>query len=187
MGAICPPIRRALIGAGGFLLLRGPLPEENIQKEDHLRPPRLRRRTVTENQPSSGEHSLVGAGLFGAICLPMSTPLIGAGSLLRLGGPLPEENLQKKHHLRQRRLRRSMAAHRASSSGEHSLTGVRVPGAVCPPMSTPLIGAGDFLRAAVLPPEESLPKDDHLRPQRLRRSSAVAPCLLLRPAFAPRS
>ena len=103
----------------------------------------------------------------------MSTPLIGAGSLLRLGGPLPEENLQKKHHLRQRRLRRSTAAHRASSSGEHSLTGVRVPGAVCPPMSTPLIGAGDFLRAAVLPPEESLPKDDHLRPQRLRRSSAT--------------
>ena len=102
----------------------------------------------------------------------MSTPLIGAGSLLRLGGPLPEENLQKKHHLRQRRLRRSTAAHRASSSGEHSLTGVRVPGAVCPPMSTPLIGAGDFLRAAVLPPEESLPKDDHLRPQRLRRSTA---------------
>ncbi|MPM99621.1 hypothetical protein SDC9_146813 [bioreactor metagenome] len=114
MGAICPPIRRALIGAGGFLLLRGPLPEENIQKEDHLRPPRLRRRTVTESQASSGEHSLPGVGLLGAICPPIRRALIGAGGFLLLRGSLPEENIQNEDHLRPLRLRRSTATHNAS-------------------------------------------------------------------------
>ena len=124
MGAICPPIRRALIGAGGFLLLRDPLPEENIQKEDHLRPPRLRRRTVTENQPSSGQHSFPGVELFGVIYPPIRRGLIGAGSFLLLRGPLPEENIQNEDHLRPLRLRRRTVTESQPNSGEHSLIGV---------------------------------------------------------------
>ena len=41
------------------LLLGGSLPEENIQKDDYLRPQRLRRSTAP-NTTSSGEHSLAG-------------------------------------------------------------------------------------------------------------------------------
>ena len=40
-------------------LLGGSLPEENIQKDDYLRPQRLRRSTAP-NTTSSGEHSLAG-------------------------------------------------------------------------------------------------------------------------------
>jgi len=53
----------------------------------------------------------------------------------------PEDILPKDHHLQPRRLRRSSAARRVSSSGEHSLSGVEVPGAVCLPTSAPLVGA----------------------------------------------
>ena len=45
---------------------------------------------------------------------------------------------------------------------------------------------GDFLRAGALSTEEIIRKDHHLRPLRLRRSSAAAPCILLRPTFALR-
>ena len=95
---------------------------------------------------SSGEHSLPGAGLAGAICLPVSTPLIGADDFLRLGAALPEEELPKDYHLRPLRLRRSTASHNVLSSGEHSLTGVDLAGAVCLSMNDALIGAGIFLR-----------------------------------------
>jgi len=40
-------------------------------------------------------------------------------------------------------------------------------------MSALLIGAGAHLRAAALQPEDNTPKDHHLRPPRLRRSSAT--------------
>ena len=107
------------------------------------------------------------------ICLPMSTWLIGAGSFLRLGGSLPEEIAQKNHHLRPQRLRRSSAVRRASSSGEHSLAGVDLAGTVCLPMSTWLIGAGSFLRLGGSLPEEIAQKNHHLRPRRLRRTTAA--------------
>lgn len=67
------------------------------------------------------------------VCPPMSAPLIGAGSFLRLRGPLPEENIQKDHHLRPQQLRRSSAARHASSSGEHSLARVQPPATRSPP------------------------------------------------------
>ena len=117
----------------------------------------------------------------------MSTRLIRADILLRAGASSPEENIQKDDYLRPQRLRRSTAARRASSSGEHSLTGVEIAGAVCLPASTRLIGADIFLRAGASSPEENIQKDDYLRPQRLRRSSVFPQCILLRPAFATRS
>ena len=117
-----------------------------MDKDEHLRSPRLRRSSATRNASSSGEHSLTGVEIAGTVCLPMSAWLIGAGSFLRLGGSLPEEIAQKNHHLRPQRLRRSSAVRRASSSGEHSLAGVDLAGAVCLPMSLPFIGAGSFLR-----------------------------------------
>ena len=61
-----------------------------MDKDEHLRSPRLRRSSATRNASSSGEHSLAGVDLAGAVCLPMSLPFIGAGSFLRLGGSLPE-------------------------------------------------------------------------------------------------
>ena len=94
---------------------------------------------------SSGEHSLPGAGLAGAICLPVSTPLIGADDFLRLGAALPEEKIPKNYHLRPLRLRRSSPARHALSSGKHSLPEADIAGTSPLPMSTPLIGAGDFL------------------------------------------
>ena len=139
----------ALAGADVYLRLGGSLPEENTQKDHHLRPPRLRRRTITENLLSSGEHSLTGAELAGAVCLPMSALLIGADCFLRLGVCLPEENTRKDDHLRPLRLRRSTITENLPSSGEHSLTGAELAGAVCLPMSTPLIGADDHLRLEV--------------------------------------
>ena len=62
-------------------------------------------------------------------CPPMSAPLIGVGGLLRLRGPLSEENIQKDHHLRPQQLRRSSAAHNAIYSGQHSLPGAELAGA----------------------------------------------------------
>ena len=41
-------------------LLGCSLPEEKIQKDDYLRPPRFHRSSVSRNTTSSGEHSLAG-------------------------------------------------------------------------------------------------------------------------------
>ena len=112
-----------------------------MDKDEHLRSPRLRRSSATRNASSSGEHSLTGVEIAGTVCLPMSAWLIGAGSFLRLGGSLPEEIAQKNHHLRPPRLRRSSASRNASSSGEHSLAGAELAGTPPLPMSGPLIGA----------------------------------------------
>ena len=114
-----------LVGVGSFLLLRNSSPEEIAPKYHHLRPRRLRRSTDTHNAACSGQHSLAGVGLHGAVCLPMSTPLIGADAHLREGTLLPEEITQNNHYLRPQRLRRSSATHHASSSGQHSLAGGR--------------------------------------------------------------
>ena len=46
-------------------LLGGSLPEENIQKDDYLRPLRLRRSSVARNASSSGEQSLAGTEIAG--------------------------------------------------------------------------------------------------------------------------
>ena len=78
---------------------------------------------------SSGEHSLSGADIAGTVCITINDSLIGAGSFLLLRASLPEEEIPKDHHLRPLRLRRSSPAHHALSSGEHSLAGVRLPGA----------------------------------------------------------
>ena len=93
----------------------------------------------------------------------------------------------KDHHLRPRRLRRSTATRKTSSSGQHSLPGVELAVAVCLPMSTPLIGAEGFLRLGVLSPEDNLPKDDHLRPTTASPEYGRPQNILLRPAFPPRS
>ena len=112
-----------------------------MDKDEHLRSPRLRRSSATRNASSSGEHSLTGVEIAGTVCLPMSAWLIGAGSFLRLGGSLPEEIAQKNHHLRPQRLRRSSAFRRAPASREHSLEGADLAGPPGPPQSLPPIGA----------------------------------------------
>ena len=145
-GAKLPPMSTPLIGAGDLLRLGAALPEDNIQKDDHLRPTRLRRSSASRNASSSGEHSLPGVELPGATPPPTSALLIGADAHLLLGAALPEENIQKDDHLRPTRLRRSSPDHQASSSGEHSLPGVELPGATPPPTSTPLFGADAVLR-----------------------------------------
>ena len=73
-----------LVGVGSFLLLRNSSPEEIAPKYHHLRPRRLRRSTDTHNAASSGEHSLTGVELAGAVCLPTSGALVGADDFLRL-------------------------------------------------------------------------------------------------------
>ena len=79
---------------------------------------------------------------------------------------MPEENIQKDHHLRQLRLRRISAAGKSMSSGEHSLAGTVIAG------TTPFSGKSS-------PPGRgcyaggNIPKDDHLRPWRLRRTTAA--------------
>ena len=47
-------------------------------KDNHLRPPRLRRTTAARHAASSGQHSLPGVELAGTPTLPMSTRLTGA-------------------------------------------------------------------------------------------------------------
>ncbi|MPN04625.1 hypothetical protein SDC9_151870 [bioreactor metagenome] len=61
---------------------------------------------------------------------PGSYRFIRADIFLRAEAFPPEEKIQKEHHLRPRRLRRSTAARNASSSGQHSLIGVELPGAI---------------------------------------------------------
>ena len=53
-------------------------PEEKIQKDHHLRPRRLRRSSVVRNTVNSGEHSLTGVELTGAIPFSDEGTLIGA-------------------------------------------------------------------------------------------------------------
>ena len=143
---------------GGYLL-----PEDNIQKDVHLRLLRLRRSTAARNSYSSGQHSLIGADiLLRAAAFPpedniqkdvhlrllrlrRSTAarnsyssgqhsLIGADILLRAAAFPPEDNIQKDDHLRLLRLRRSTAARNSSSSGRHSLTGAQRKQAPVTPM-----------------------------------------------------
>ena len=63
---VCPPVSTRLIGADIFLRAGASSPEENTQKDDYLRPPRLRRSSAARNTSSSGQHSLVGVELPGA-------------------------------------------------------------------------------------------------------------------------
>ena len=109
---------------GGYLL-----PEDNIQKDVHLRLLRLRRSTAARNSYSSGQHSLIGADI-----------------LLRAAAFPPEEISQNDYHLRPLRLRRSTATRNASSSGPHSLPGVEVIDANFSSDEPLLIGADIFLR-----------------------------------------
>ena len=74
------------------------------------------------------------------------TGQLPANTQLRAAALPPEENIQKNHHLRPLRLRRSSPARHALSSGEHSLTGVNFAGAVYLMVIDALIGAGSFLR-----------------------------------------
>ncbi len=146
----------ALIGADGFLRLKGWSPEEELPKDYYPRPRRLRRSYAPRHALSSGKHSLPGADVAGAGCPPLSNALGGADGFLRLKGWSPEEELPKDYHLRPRRLRRSYAARHAGSSGQHSL---------------PV--ADGFLRLKGWSPEEVIPKDYYLRLTRLLRSYAA--------------
>jgi len=98
-------------------------------KDDYLRPPRLRRSWATEKKPSSGQHSLVVVELPGASLSSDEHLLVGADIFLRAGASSPEENTKKDDYLRPPRLRRSSAAEKKPSSGQHSLVGVELPGA----------------------------------------------------------
>ena len=53
-------------------------PEEKSQKDDHLRPQRLRRRAAVRNAVSSGEQPLAGVELTGAMPFSDEGTLIGA-------------------------------------------------------------------------------------------------------------
>jgi len=53
------------------------LPEEESQKDDHLRPRRLRRSRTVRNAVTSGEQSLVGGELSGAMLNSDEGTLIG--------------------------------------------------------------------------------------------------------------
>ena len=63
----CLPMSALLIGGGVFLRAEAFPQEENIQKDNHLRPRRLRRTTVARKSPSSGEHSLAGTEIAGTV------------------------------------------------------------------------------------------------------------------------
>ena len=77
------------------------------------------------------------------------------------------------HHLRPPRLRRSSSSHHASSSGRHSLPAVVLPGAGLSSDERPPHRGWRFPPVRGFPPEENIQKDYHLRPPRLRRSSAT--------------
>ena len=167
-------MRVLLIGADGFLRLAVLLPEENIPQDDYLRPQRLRRSTVASNTTTSGQHSLVGGCKLAYYWSPMRVLLIGADGFLRLAVLLPEENIPQDDYLRPQRLRRGTVATNTATSGQHSLVGGCKLAYYWSPMSALLIGADGFLRLAVLLPEENIPQDDYLRPQRLRRSTVAS-------------
>ena len=72
----------ALVGADGFLRLKGCSPEEELPKDHHLQSRRLRRSSAARYARSSGQHLLPGAYAAGAGCPPLSSALVGAdGSL----------------------------------------------------------------------------------------------------------
>ena len=91
---------------------------------------------------------------------------------LPVRGFLPEIIIQKDYHLRPRRLRRTSASRRASSSGQHSLPGVGLPVATPSSDEHPAHRSWRFPPVRGFPPEENIQKDHHLRPPRLRRTSA---------------
>ena len=82
------------------------------------------------------------------------------------GNEVPEEIIKKDHHLRPRRLRRSSAAGKSMSSGEHSLVGSELVGI------TTFSGKG-FPPVWGCPTGGQLQKHHHLRPRRLRRTTAA--------------
>ena len=135
-----------------------------------LRPAFARRRRVAVARMSSDEHPAYRSWRF---------PPVKVLS--------PEENIQKDHHLRPPRLRRSSAARHAASSGQHSLAGVDFAGASlssdeCPPH-----------RSWQFPPVRS-PSAGGKHPKRLSPPTTAAspkfgrpPRTLLRQACAPRS
>ena len=72
----------ALVGADGFLRLKGCSQEEEIPKDYYLQSRRLRRSSAARHVCSSGQHLLPGAYAAGAGCPPLSSALVGAdGSL----------------------------------------------------------------------------------------------------------
>ena len=72
----------ALVGADGFLRLKGCSPEEKIPKDYYLQSRRLRRSSDARHTRYSGQHSLTRDGLTGADRPPLSSALVGAdGSL----------------------------------------------------------------------------------------------------------
>ena len=106
---------------------------------------------------------------------------------LRLGVSLPEEILQKDHHLRPPRLRRSWAAGKSTSSGEHSLAGTEY---FCIGRSS---DEGSSRRSWQFPPVKEFLAGGNRPKISSPSTTAASPhfsrpqCSLLRPAFARRS
>ena len=150
------------------------LPEEWRAADEGLRLRRGYRRTDFQMIITSDYGGFAG-GMVPEMCCP---PVKGLS---------PEEEIPKDYYLRPTRLRRSSADRHTCSSGQHALTGVEIASTVCLPTSGALVGADGFLRLGGFLPEEIAQKDHHLRPRRLRRSSASAPRSLLRRTFAHRS
>ena len=91
----------------GVAPVRGFPPEENIKKDHHLLPTRLRRSSPSHRASSSGQHSFPGVEL--AVAAP-SDDEHHAHRSWRFPpgwGFLPKEKITKDDHLRPRRLRRS--------------------------------------------------------------------------------
>jgi len=137
---------------------------------------------------SSGQHSLPGGELPGA------TPSSGErpphrswhpapGSRPPAGGKLPKRSSPPTASASPEYSRPTMQPPPASIRSPV----LRYPARNCLPMSARLIGADAQLRAEPSRWRKSSQKDHHLRPLRLRRSSATAPRILLRPTFALRS
>ena len=127
----------------------------------------------SQENVTSGQHSLAGVGRRHARCSPRSDPLTGASVFRRRWRPLPELAVPGKCHLRLARLRRSSTASIRLSSGQHSLAGAGRWHARCSPRSDPLTGASVFRRRRRPLPEMKIPIKCHLRLARLRRRSAL--------------
>ena len=67
----CSPLSAPLIGADDHLRAAGLVPEEITQKDDYLRPPRLRRSWSTCKWATSGESMLIGGGSSAGVSPPI--------------------------------------------------------------------------------------------------------------------
>ena len=159
-------------GADALLRAEALPPEENIQKTSL--PP------TTEASPNfilcttlSPPASIPSPELTSQAhtCLPTSPPLIGADAHLRAaaGGKHPKRSSPPTTAASPNFILRTMLSPPANIPSPELTS----PAQLCLQTSPPLIGADAHLRAAALPPEENIQKNHHLRPPRLRRTTAT--------------